>query len=211
MHKVVSSTVTLAIATLLAIGCSSGNVGILTPDETIDESSCSEIAEFSSNGDSERLLWGIWAIGFDTGEMAVTIQPLRNLQAHFDITYMVTPPKCNDCITVTVNSFNPATRILDADITLRNPCQVSGRDVRGILYTNDYGHRLINADSWTGQWDVLGGMDINPFKAFAKPEPNRIFAGFAVHTEKYLIYIPKPPQYNKITFAVDASWPGNQC
>ena len=37
----------------------------------------------------------------------------------------------------------------------------------------------------------------------------RIFQGKAEHTENFLVYIPKPPAYAAIKYAVTASWPGN--
>jgi hypothetical protein len=159
--------------------------------------------------DSRRILRGIWSIHFNPADMSITAEPVRNPQAHYDITPMVIPPACDDCLELMPNAFDPVTRILDVEVTLRNQFPLAGRDVRGILHANDEGHLLTNADSWTAFWDKPGGEDINPFKAFAKAEANRIFGIGAEHTEKYLVYIPKPPKYYAITFAVDASRPGN--
>ena len=158
---------------------------------------------------SGRVLWGIWQFSYDESIGELTAIPLREAYAHFNITPMLLPPNCTDCLKIKVNSFNPVTHILDADVTLRNPTQLIGHDVRGILFTNDYGHSLTNADDWTGLWDIAGGQTINPFKAFAKGLSNRIFAASVNHTENYLIYIPVPPHYEAIKFAVDASFPSN--
>jgi len=193
----------LVIAGLTLTGCSDGDVN---PAAALDVAS-PIIAEREQG--SERILWGAWIIDFDQATHEITINPLRNAQAHFNVTNMITPPECYDCLEIHVNSFDPVTRILDVDVTLRNKYNLTGRDVRGILYTNDIGHELRNADDWTGLWDIPGGEDINPFKAFAKDEPDRIFAPTQVHTENYLVYIPSPPQWSSITYAVDASWPGN--
>lgn len=48
---------------------------------------------------------------------------------------------------------------------------------------------------------------LNPFKAYAKNQTNRIFAGGAWHNEKYLIHFPSAPYY--VTFGVDGCHPGN--
>ncbi len=203
MKKAIHVALTLSILALLVIGCSDrGGESATAPDVP-------DLSPVAANADSQRMLWGMWNIHFDTAELSVTVEPIRNTQAHFNITDMLLPPACDDCLEITVNSFDPVTRILDADVTLRNPHSISGYDVRGILYTNDYGHELRNADDWTKLWDIPGGMMLNPFKAFAKGEANRLFAGLAEHTESYLIYIPQPPAFYAITFAVDASWPGN--
>jgi len=193
----------LLSATLIAIGCSGSG---MNPAEPADAPGLSGTT--NAHG-SNRVLWGIWNLGFDPSAGEVNFIPDRNALAHFDITDWLLPPSCDDCIEVVVNSFDPVTRILDADVTLKNPTHLSGYDVRGILYTNDYGHLLANADAWTELWEMPGGEDINPFRAFAKTEANRIFIPDAEHTENYRIYIPIPPNWNQITFAVDASWPGN--
>ena len=194
----------LSLVAIAVIGCS--GVGKDSPSSAPDMSG--DLTPYTK-ANSSRALWGLWNIRFDMADLTVTIEPIRNTQLHFNITDMVTPPACNDCLAIHVNSFDPITRIMDIDVTLRNPTNLAGHDVRGILYTNDYGHELRNDDDWTGLWDVPGGMDINPFKAFAKNEPNRAFTGYAIHQENYHVYIPLPPHFNAITYAVDASWPGN--
>lgn len=193
----------LLVTVLFMIGCSGGGTSPTTPANMPVQ----PVAE--RDVDSERHLWGIWDISFDPIEMEVIIEPVRNVQGHFNITNMVIPPACDDCVEIAVNSFDPVTRILDADVTLRNPTAISGKDVRGILFTNDLGHLLTNPDDWTDLYDVAGGEDVNPFKAFAKTNPQRVFAGFQQHTENYLVYIPIPPKFAAIRYAVDACWPGN--
>ncbi len=188
---------------ILAIGCSGGGASPVAPVESPD----TPVVEREQS--SERTLWGAWEIRFDPFEMSVEIEPARTVLAHFEITDFVLPPACDDCFSISVNGFDTVTRILDADVTLRNPTPIAGKDVRGILFTNQYGHVITNADGWTELWNIPNGDDINPFKAFAKGEANRIFTGGAEHSENYLIYIPQPPNYWAIQFAVDASWPGN--
>ncbi len=188
---------------LVTSGCSNQSPDPATPAIDLSESAAGVTA------DESRVLWGMWDLYFDGNNMSVTALPDRNLQAHFNVTDMITPPACYDCVIVSVNSFNPSTRILDVDVTLRNPSAISGRDVRGILYTDTQGHLLTNPDAWTAYWDITGGEDINPFRAFAKSDPNRKFNSLAQYTENYLVYIPVPPQYAAIHYAVDASWPGN--
>jgi len=205
-RNVIVFAVTMGIICLLpTAGCSGAKGDSILPkpeDESIIQSPEKE-------AQSERMLWGMWEFSYDESSNELAPRPLREAFAHFNITPMLLPPNCNDCLKIKVNSFDTVTRILDADVTLRNPTQLTGYDVRGILYTNDYGHSLTNADDWTGLWDIAGGQTINPFKAFAKSVGNRAFAPGFVDTENYLIYIPIPPHWEKITFAADASWPGN--
>jgi len=192
----------IVLTACIAVGCSGMNNDSITPP-TVGEKAAVQ------DEDSQRVLWGMWTLGFNTETLEVDATPLRKTQAHFNITNMIIPPACDDCLDIVLNAFSPTTRILDVDITLTNPYPINGRDVRGILFTNAAGHELRNPDAWTKLWDPPGGGTINPFKAFAKTEANRIFGGLAEHTENYQVYIPIPPAYWAITFAVDASWPGN--
>ena len=148
----------------------------------IDTGMTEEDAPIERTRNSDRMLWGVWELHFDQTEMSVSAKPLRTAMPHFDITDYILPPACDDCFSIGVNGFNTTTRILDADVTLRNPLAITGRDVRGILFTNQYGHLVTNANGWTELWDIPNGEDINPFRAFAKSEPNRVFAGGTEHT-----------------------------
>ncbi len=203
MPKTRPALLMLLLATSMVLGCSGSGMNPAEPADAPDLSSDADAPG------SNRMLWGIWEVGFNPVTSEIAITPTRNALAHFNITDWLLPPNCEDCLKISVNSYDPVGGLLDADVTLRNPTQLSGYDVRGILYTNDYGHLLENADAWTDLWEMPGGDDINPFKAFAKTEANRIFIPDAEHTGNYQIYIPIPPNWNQITFAVDASWPGN--
>jgi len=209
---------------VLLTGCGAGGSNPVSPDGIINESDLElgmtsgmfengvsgNQSAHTSQPDSHQVLWGIWKLSFKRSDMVVTAVPIRNAATHFDITDMLQPPDCDNCLEIQVNSFDQVERILDVEVTLRNPFQISGNDVRGILYTNDYGHLLTNADDWTMLFDFPGGELLNPFKAYAKGEPNRIFGPDPTeHTEQYLVYIPDPPFYNEIIYAVTASFPNN--
>lgn len=192
----------MAIVLLLTVGCS-GSILDTTAENP------AEIIETNVQPDAGRMLWGIWDIRFDTVSWTVTAEPMRTALAHFNITDWVLPPACDDCFKIEVNGFDIVTRLLDVDVTLRNPTQLTARDVRGIVYTNEYGHELPYADGWTSLWDIPGGGAVNPFMGFAKSAGYREFAPDAEHVENYIILIPIPPHWNAIQFAVDVSWPGN--
>jgi len=203
-RNLVFFTVTLGVlCIILASGCSGANGDSASPlDSPI-------IQAPEKEAQSGRQLWGAWQFSFDESTNELTPIPLREAYAHFNVTPFLLPPDCDDCLKIKVNSFDTVTRILDADVTLRNPTEITGHDVRGILYGDDYGHELRNADDWTGLWNIPGGQNINPFKAFAKATDHHQFTHNSQFTVKYLVYIPVPPHYSDITYAVDASWPGN--
>ncbi len=189
--------------TLLIYGCSSsGFDSSLLPAQE-------ENPVLSKEMQSARVLLGVWDLYLDLSTNSVKVEFIRNGSIHVNVTQMVQPPQCMDCLTIVVNSFNPSTRVMDIDVGLRNPTGISGYDVRGIMFTNDLGHKLGNGDEWTAYFDIPGGDVINPFKAYAKDQPEREFAGFAQYTENYLVHIPDNPQYSAIKYAVDACWPGH--
>jgi len=202
-------TALAVIIALFGLACSGTGTQPTMSQEVPDGLITSTGSQINEGNNSNRTLWGIWSFDFDPINLSIETVPLRDVQVHFNVTPFLLPPNCGDCLKIKVNSFDTVTRILDADATLRNPTQLTGHDVRGILYTNDYGHELLNADDWTGLWDIAGGQTINPFKAFAKAVDHRAFPPGFEDTGKYLVYIPIPPQWEKITFAADASWPGN--
>ncbi len=203
MLRTICAFVCLILACLLVVSCSTGNGIPSTPGLA------EGVNSFNRDADASHLLFGAWDLYLDPDLHAVDVLPLRDTDAHFNITQMVTPPACNDCLEFNVVGFDTQTRIMEVAVTLHNKFLVFGYDVRGILMTNDAGHLLTQPDNWTDLFDIPGGMDINPFMAFAKSALGRKFNPNDGYTEHYFVYIPVPPQYSAIRYCVEASWPGN--
>jgi len=108
---------------------------------------------------------------------------------------------------VDIKGYDPIMNVMDIDVTIVNPYAYDSYDLRLIIYTNSRGIRLVNPDNWTALWDIPGGAQINPFRAFAKEVDNRMFAGYANHTER--IQIEFPAGIAPVAIAIDTSWPGN--
>lgn len=141
---------------------------------------------------------GTWSASFDHNSMTTSVVQDRELN-HYDVSCWVTPE-------IVINSYDIVTNVADVDITITNPFPLNAYDVRLIIYTDDVGHKLLNPDDWTMENDITGGMVINPFRVFAKDEPNQIFAGLTSHTENFQIYISGNPS---VIFAIDACYPNN--
>ncbi|MBU1023347.1 cytochrome c family protein [bacterium] len=156
----------------------------------------------SENTDAgEHNLWAMGTIVFDIENMTAEVIMDRETEEHINVTSLIPNPY------VVVNSIDTVNWIADVDVTLANPFTISGYDVRLIIFIDDAGHTLLNPDDFTGLYDIPEGPDVNPFKAYAKTEPNRIFAAVTRHTENLLIAIPEGNV--NVPFAVDASYPGN--
>jgi hypothetical protein len=203
MFKPLIFALIVFLAVFSAIGCSGGNNPATSPVEPVLS------VEADNDAQSSRQLWGVWEAGFDWKTKTVFANPARNVDAHYKINSWLLPPACDNCFVVEVNSYEPTTHILDVDVTLRNPTQMAGFDVRGILYVTDAGYLLTNADAWTPVFDIGGGEDINPFKAYAKNMPHRIFFPNNLHKQNYLIFIPDIIDLGTMYFAVTASYPDN--
>ena len=199
MFNLLKNLFYIFLITFAVIGCSGGAADLTVPNDLT-----AEIADASN-----RIPWGFWEIEFDPTPQKVVVTPAREVSTHYNITDWLLPPACDECLTISVNSYDQVTHILDADVTLWNPTQMPGYDVRGILYSNDIGYVLENPDARTPLYDIPGGDNVNPFRAFAKGIPHRIFFPNKAHVQKYLIRIPPPPQWSTVKFAVDASWPSN--
>lgn len=179
------------------IGCSGSKQSPVTPQ---NESSIPEFSLQADLSDYTNQLWGSWGATFNPDQLSLQLEPVREQSATFDITSQIPIPG------IVVNSYNPASHILDVDVTISNPYPITGFDVRLIIYTDNSGNQLLNDDGWTNQFDRPGGFIGNPFKAYAKDQPNRMFSGSTQHTENLQIYWPSGAM---IYWAVIGSAPSN--
>ena len=199
MKELISVQLMCLILLFALMGCSSSDNNPVTPSNSDAEINLpvSQIDETQTN----RSLLGMWTMNFDLENLSVSLTPYRELEAHYNVPSMLPP------LLLSINSYDPQTGIVDVDVSITSPYQIDGYDVRLIIYTDGTGHMLKNPDNWTALYDISGGLPINPFKAYAKSTPNRIFEGQTQHTENLLIYLPAGNR--NVMFAIDASYPEN--
>ncbi len=200
-QKTIALLAALVVAVGILAGCSGGGQTAVTP--SVGD------ANISTDGTNQRSLWGMWNFYCDPAGLDIRVEPIRNALAHFEIPGSTFGPTCPGCIEVKVDSFDQATRVMDVDVGLRNGFSAPGFDVRGILYSDSSGVKLVNADDWTGRFDVPGGDVLNPFKSFAKNSDSRVFSSNTMHSENFKIYFPEGTNYKTLMFAVDVSFPKN--
>ena len=193
----------VAILALFAIGCSSGGNNPAIPSASpLEINTLADLPDVINAEDSDRNLLGAWTLKFNPDSLKLDVSRNRVLFSHFDVTSWLPSPM------FTVHSWEPVTGILDVDATILNPTSYSAFDIRLIVYTDNFGSRLKNPDNWTGLFGIAGGSQINPFKAFAKNEPQRMFEGDDTqHTERLQVWFPAG--FETLDFAIDASWPFN--
>ncbi len=193
----------LQMLALFVLGCSA------SVDNPASADSQSLIPGPRETMNSGRYILGAWNVSYDIADLSARAVPLHVGQVHYQIVNMLMPPACSNCLVVDVYGFNLETRTLSVFLTLRNPSTLDAYDVRCIVHTDDFGHEVLNADGWTGLWDKPGGGSINPFIAYAKDSPTRKFESHGTFNELINIKVPDPPEYNEITYVIDASWPDN--
>jgi len=225
LYPFLAALVTFCLTILLA-GCSGGSSPIAppagsgqgagdsltvqpagpVPDPSPPELTGRDTQELKLRED--RVLFGAWDIGIDPDTGEVTVLPNRALLMHVDVTKLILPPKCNDCIGIKLIGVDPDTHVISVEVSLRNPTKaITGFDVRGtLLFPEGDNRELVNADDFT---TIFTGGVINPFKAFAKLAPQRRFLPGATQYQQYDILFP-PPANLKVLYVVDASWPANQ-
>jgi hypothetical protein len=193
------------IAGFVISGCSSSHVDSISPSNPAqilnDPYTDLNIPDIVSFEESSRSLVSSGRIEFDSNRNISDISIDRNLSSHLRVDTLLPPPS------IRVNSYDSLTGIIDVDVTITNPFPVDGFDLRLIIFTDDNGVKLINADDWTSLWDIPSGAPINPFKSYAKSIPMRRFGGQTQSTERLLIYLPNLA--STVSFAIDVSYPEN--
>jgi hypothetical protein len=152
-------------------------------------------------GQVNRNYLGSWIVEFDLENRTVKVDPVRDAFTHLNVTGLIPAP------VIVIKSFDPVSGIVDVDFTISNPYPVTVYDTRVIIFTDNVGHMLLNSDDWTSLYDIAGGLPINPFKAFAKGQPNHRFVGPSQLTENLQVLLPGGNP--SVRFTLDASYPAN--
>jgi hypothetical protein len=150
---------------------------------------------------TNRMLCGLYQVDFNVQNLTANTMINRAALGHYNIVDFIMEPL------ITINSYDPVSEIVDVDLTIINTHSIDGYDIRLIIFTDSAGHKLLNADDWTGLHDIPGGLPINPFIAYNKDKPNRIFAGETLRKENLQILLPGGNP--SVSFAIDASFPTN--
>ncbi len=187
------------LAVAFTIGCSSYEGGPVDVNPYVD----TEIPRTVDN-DGHSVM-AIYSIDIDIESNSVEVIRNRDSEPHWNVTSFLLPPNCNNCFTAAILNYDPVAKTVNVRVTLKNPTNLTGYDVRGIIL--DFGYmKLTNPDSYT---KLFGPGAINPFIAWIT-NADRSFPALQVHYEEISIYNPAYPKFPAFTFVVDASWP-NHC
>ena len=192
----------LALVIIAGLGLSCGHAH----DPVVPQSSFADGYEFVRAAENTVIL-GAWNLLIDPAQRTIEALPLRSLEVHFDVTKMVTPPKCDDCFLAKNLFYDPLTQIVTVDIGFRNPSGITGYDVRGIIM--EFGPmELLNPDGYTELFSPVPG-EIHPFVAYITGIGDRAYPGYSSYYETLHIHNPQFPKFVPLTYVVEASWPDN--
>jgi hypothetical protein len=205
------------VALIVAVvGCSTGTPTMPGGDLTGGS------AGASPSRASHHQLWGEYLITLrdveDASGNAVNVEadvePMRSGEVHVNVTFFTKPPYCGGkgCVKIAVSQFTPGDPIETFVVTvqLTNPTlQITGYDVRGIIYPEPGKAGLDNLDGLTTLWAQPGDLPANPYKAFNTETLFRPFAGGAIHGTSYRLWKDKDYKATKMVYRIDASWPTN--
>ncbi len=234
------------IQILIILVILSAFVGCSTGQSPVTPVTGSELVSQNTNNQSNRTIWGYWAIRIDPDSETFEIVPDRGAGSHFNVVRLLEVSPCTDCLSISNVSWLPD-NIVQCDFQLRHPfpglVKFTGFDVRGVLVTDGdtlfpansrfvsldgSNPALIKPDGFTNlfnpvefpadtaPWPILGyfpgklssGDDftgtLNPFMAFCKDNPRRMFEAGATETVTVKLKYPSVPF--EFGYVVDASW-----
>jgi hypothetical protein len=155
-------------------------------------------------------VWGTYTMIIDQDAGTVEVLDNRELAIHLNVKDILQNPwwcPAKNCIQIQFLNIDEPNGLYTIKGTLVNPTYFSGYDVRVIIFLDEKGHQLLNADDYSMLYEDED--DINPFRAYAKTVPDRKFNSYASFSEIFEMYIPPVPKKFQIQFAIDASWPTN--
>jgi len=183
----------LVIGSLIGLACASGapTSPSATPDVT---------GQLATPGN--HVSWGVYDLVLDARKGTVELAANRTADGHMNVTSKVKPPICFDCVILKNISYDPETKRFGVDIQLKNPTNLTGNDVRGVISDPGGNKYLSNPDGITTFW----GPPLQ-YKAF-NTEGDRKFTGMAIHTRTFEFFLPAGENFKTLTYIVDASVPG---
>jgi hypothetical protein len=178
------------LATLLIIGCSS-----------VAENP--QIAAIPGVNVNNHTSWGTFDITLDPGNLTIESHQVRELSGHFNVTGYFPSGTAYELL---ITGYNPATRIFDIKMRLRNTTPLTGYDVKAIISNYDL-KEMINPDGWCN-FHSTGGI-YNPYYVFARDNADNAMTPGAWYERDFQVYVPSGATYNaRIT--IDASYPASQ-
>jgi hypothetical protein len=194
--RIISIYPLLIALTVLSFACSSNHIDPVNQNLPVDTS-----FSISEKSPANHNLAGFWKATFDVEKKTADIESVREAQSHINVTHLLPMPGLN------IKSWDPVDEVMDIDVTVNNPYDITGYDLRLIIFSDAIGHGLVNNDGYTSVFDIPAGVNINPFKAYGTSNQFREFFGLNQETQNLKIHMPGGNY--QVLFAIDVSFPFN--
>ncbi len=187
-------------------GCSSGHSPLMPPgDDSISAGVADELRVVTTSPGHNLL--GLFSISFDAASGEFAVLPDRDALHHYNVTKWLLPPECNDCFIIELIEIIPEKNEIHTKITIKNPFNYTGYDVRGIFMHEQPGWLLDGASGYTSLFDDGGPITINPFHIFYKSIFGYDMPPMSIDSRHYGLVYPPGPDFDNIKYAVEGSWP----
>jgi len=182
----------LAACTIIGLACSNGSS---TSPLTAPDLTSQSIAP------KNHVAWGVFDLVLDTETGSAQIVWDRGADAHLNVTKKVQSPVCPDCVVVMNPYYNSQTHRFTVTVSFKNPTQLTGFDVRGVISDPGGDKYLANADGITDVWG-------NPMQYKAiNVDAERTFGPGETHERLFDFYLPGGENFQTLTYIIDASYP----
>ncbi len=219
----------ILLFTILAVGCSSG--GPTSPGLTSDPMLQQAIDVPGMDGAENHNLFATYKLILSNVEdeagnvvdVDIELIPQRTEQVHVNVKDLVLN-MCPQCVWFVPKSGTPdgLGMVVEANVFFRNPTQLTGYDVRGIIYPTAVGAEL--RGPWieeTQRWDTPDGLTTlynsgeaqneNAYMAFNNTDmvSKRSFGPQKEYGRTYYIWKDLGYPLAEMTYKIDVSFPGN--
>jgi len=201
MTKIIGIILLLGSAAFI-FGCSFGSGALTVPDVVATNTPTS-----ATEG---HYAIGVFTFTLDPASQKVELIRHREAEKHYNITDLILPPVCPDCIGIHLQGIQPGTDTHIIQVNLKNPSVYTAYDVRAIILWNDGDTRTLeNYEALTEMFDDGGTYTKNPFITFRElTDPTNAFGPGQIISKNFFISFPKPHNYN-VKFVVECSFPSN--
>jgi len=192
---------------VIASGCSGGDKSQPVIPQTLEGAP----PVVNTEAPPDTVQWGTWIIRMsdatEDSPATVSAVPLRSGEVHVNVTGMLKPPKCTNCLDVEIMSIDNLDWTLL--VTLTNPTIYTAYDVMGI-FPGPEGPGILWPDSYTDLYDVDGDPNThNPYLIFDTGNENNAWLPIESHSKMITFHREDGQKFTELTYVATASWPDN--
>ena len=206
-HRTIGIAIGLIVFAVVINGCGSGEPSPVVPGQA--DVLHPQIAE---NPETEITQWGTWIIRCTdaTGDEPASVEaiPHRSGEAHVDVAGLLLPPKCSNCLDISIQAIEGDVWTLLIELT--NPTVLSAYDVMGV-FPGVNCPQVHSPDSYTDLYDVDADPSThNPYKIFNTGNPDNEWGPGEQHSQMMSFQRDDGQKFTEMLYVVAVSWPENQ-